>query len=125
VPALTVQFLAFCLVGVVGALAHYGTLILLVEALRLDPVAASAFGFVAGGLTNYALNRRYTFRATTAHVRAMPRFFAVAGAGLGLNIALMALLVKVMGLHYLPSQIATTAMLTLWHFGANRFWTFR
>ena len=119
------QFLNFALVGVFGAVAHYGTLIALTEGLRVDPVLASACGFVAGGLTNYALNYRFTFRSEKAHAAALPQFFAVALVGLVLNTALMALLVNGLAVHYLPAQIATTILLTLWHFGANRFWTFR
>ena len=119
------QFAAFQVVGLFGFAAHYGTLIGLAEGLRADPVLASALGFVAGGLTNYVLNYRFTFGSSKSHVRAMPQFFAVALVGLVLNTTLMALFVKGLEAHYLLSQLVTTALLTLWHFGANRLWTFR
>jgi putative flippase GtrA len=125
VRALATQFTSFALVGVFGAIAHYGTLIALAEGAGADPVLASACGFVAGGLTNYVLNYRFTFRSGKQHSRALPQFFAVALVGLAFNTGLMALFVNVAGVHYLPAQIGTTGLLTLWHFGANRFWTFR
>ena len=123
--ALGAQFAAFLLVGLFGFAAHYGTLILLAEGAGLDPVLASATGFVAGGLTNYVLNYRFTFRSGKRHTKALPQFFLVALVGLGFNTLLMMLLVRGLDLHYVVSQLATTAVLTLWHFGANRFWTFR
>ena len=119
------QFAAFLVVGLFGFAAHYGTLILLAEGARLDPVLASATGFVAGGLTNYIMNYRFTFRSDKRHVQALPQFALVALVGLVLNTLFMTVLVKGLGAHYVASQIATTALLTLWHFGANRIWTFR
>ena len=122
---LSSQFAVFVLVGVFGFVAHYGTLIGLTEGTGMDPVLASGLGFVAGGLTNYVLNYRFTFRSTKRHRQALPQFFLIALVGLGLNTALMALLVKGLASNYVAAQIATTALLTLWHFGANRLWTFR
>ena len=119
------QFAAFLIVGLFGFAAHYGTLIGLTEGLAVDAVLASATGFVAGGFTNYALNYRFTFRSRKRHAQALPQFFLIALVGLGLNTALMTLFVKVLGTHYILGQIVTTALLTLWHFGANRLWTFR
>ena len=123
--SLTGQFGAFLFVGLFAFVAHYATLIVLAELLRTDTVLASAIGFVAGGITSYGLNYRFTFRSTKRHAAALPQFFLVALVGLALNTALMALLVKLLGLHYAVGQLITTGVLTLWHFGANRLWTFR
>ena len=123
--ALIRQFGVFVLVGVVAAVGHYGALIILASGLGADPVLASAIGFVLGGLISYALNYHVTFRADRHHAVAMPMFFTVAGIGFVLNGAAMALLTKAIGLHYLPAQVLTTGLLMIWHFAANRLWTFR
>lgn len=121
---LATQFLTFAAVGVMGFIAHYGTLVALVEGFGVHPVLGSALGFTAGGLVNYAMNYRFTFRSQRRHVEAMPRFFTIAGLGLVLNTALMALLVEHLAVPYLPAQVLVTGLLLLWHFGANRLWTF-
>jgi putative flippase GtrA len=123
--ALIRQFSVFVLVGVVAAVGHYGALILLASGLGADPVLASAIGFVVGGLISYALNYHVTFRADRHHAVALPMFFAVAGVGFLLNGAAMAFLTKAATLHYLPAQVLTTGLLLVWHFAANRLWTFR
>lgn len=119
------EFGLFVVVGLVAAVGHYGTLVALAGGLRADPVLASALGFLVGGLISYVLNYHLTFRATRNHAAAVPMFFAVAGVGFLLNGAAMTLLTKLVGLHYLAAQVLTTALLLLWHFAANRLWTFR
>lgn len=123
--ALVRQFAGFAAVGSIGLVAHYLVLTGLVELLAVHPVAASAAGFVVGGLVNYGVNRRLVFRSDRAHGAAGPRFLAVAASGLGLNAALMALLVDGFGVYYLAAQIVVTAGLTAWHFALNKYWTFR
>ena len=66
-----------------------------------------------------------TFRATRHHAVALPMFCAVAGIGFLLNIGAMALLTKRLGVYFLYAQVVTTGLLLLWHFAANRLWTFR
>lgn len=122
---LTSQFVLFSGVGVIAAVAHYGTLICLVELVALRAVAASALGFTAGALVNYSLNYRITFRSDKAHREAMAKFFTVALVGLGLNTAIMALATEVLALHYLLSQVLATGMVLVWNFTGNRLWTFR
>src|SRR3546814_10141867 len=110
----------FLVAGLTAAVVQYGSLILFAELGRIDPVAASFLAFVAGGVASYLLNHRFTFHAASRHVAAAPRFFLVAVLGLCLNTLLMALLVKVLALHYLPSQLFTTGVLMVWNFAAYR-----
>lgn len=119
------EFGLFVVVGLIAAVGHYGTLIALAGGFSADPVLASALGFVVGGLISYVLNYHLTFRATRHHAVALPMFFAVAGIGFLLNGVAMTVFTKFAGLHYLAAQVLTTGLLLLWHFGANRLWTFR
>ncbi len=119
------QFLAFALVGAAAAVGHYGTLVLLVELLRVGAVTASLAGFVVGGLISYPLNRSLVFRSRRAHGAAAPSFFAIAAVAFALDGVLMAFLVDRLGLHYLAAQVLTTLALLTWTFTANRLWTFR
>ena len=119
------QFLRFTGVGFVSAIGHYGLLITLVQGPGVEPVRASAAGALLGAWINYTLNYRYTFRSNESHRKSAIRFAIVASVGLLLNVVFMWLGVAVMHAHYLLSQVITTALVVLWSFTANRFWTFR
>lgn len=122
--ALAGQFTAYLGVGLVAMVAHYGTLIALVEVGRLDAVAASVIGYACGGVVSYTLNRRHTFASDRPHAQAVWRFALVAGLGLVLTGLLMALLTRGLGLPYLAAQVLTTGIVLFWNFSGNRIWTF-
>lgn len=119
------QFLAFSGAGVIGTLCHYAALVALVQAGIAGPVAATTAGFVIGALVNYALNCRYTFTGMKPHREALPRFLLVAAAGAAFNAMLMHAGVAYTGAHYLAVQLFATAMVLVWNFLANRYWTFQ
>jgi len=119
------QFVRFTGVGFVSAIGHYGLLIALVQGLDVEPVRASVAGALLGAWINYSLNYRYTFRSSKLHRESVTKFAVVATVGLLLNTAFMWLGVDVLRAHYLLSQVVTTALVLLWSFGANRYWTFR
>jgi putative flippase GtrA len=118
------QFLSFAGVGAIGTAAHYAVLILLVEAVDLNVPVSSTCGFVVGAIVNYYCNYRFTFMSTRQHREAVPRFAAVAAAGAVMNSALMYGATRLLEIHYLYSQIAVTALVLLFNFTANRYWTF-
>ncbi|CAO3437149.1 GtrA family protein [Azospirillum doebereinerae] len=118
------QFLLFALVGGAAAVVHYGTLIALAEGLAVTPVAASAAGFLAGGVVSYALNYSHVFHSERSHAPTAARFVAVATVGLTLNSAILWALIHGAALHYLLAQVIATGLVTAWSFAANRYWTF-
>jgi putative flippase GtrA len=119
------QFMVFTGVGAVGTLAHYLTLIALVQMIRFDAVLASSAGYIVGAFVNYTLNYYVTFQSTKSHYEAAVKFFTVAGIGFILNGAMMHWLFNGVGLHYLIAQISATATVLIWNFFGNRLWTFR
>lgn len=119
-----VQFKAFFIVGILAAIVHYSLLIALVEAVGWPPVAAALAGYVGGGAVSYGLNRRHTFASNRPHAEAGWRFALVAGIGFGLTWTAMHLLIDLAGIPYLFAQFGTTALVMVWSFAANKFWTF-
>jgi putative flippase GtrA len=117
------RFLRYAGAGAVGTAAQYVLLVVLVQAHALGAVAASTVGAIAGALVNYALNHRFTFASDRAHAQALPRFAAVAAAGIVLNALVIAALVAV-GAHYLVAQVAATGAVLVAGYLANRAWTF-
>lgn len=118
------QFIRFASVGVIGTLSHYTTLVILVEAVTLGPVPASAIGFVVGAFVNYYLNRVYTFQSSIPHINGLPKFLAVAVAGAILNVSIMTLAITYFSIHYLVVQVIATGVVLAWNFLGNRLWTF-
>lgn len=121
---LHIQFLQFSGVGAVGTLVHYSILIALVHGLAFGAIEASSAGFMAGALTNYLLNYRYTFTSNKRHQEAMTKFFVVALLGLFFNGLIMSFCTHSLQLHYLVSQVIATGLVLLWNFTANHKWTF-
>ena len=118
------QFSRFTGVGFVSAIGHYGLLIGLVQGFGVAAVPASAAGALLGAIINYAMNYRFTFRSSKRHKEAIIKFAVVAVVGLILNTFFMWIGVKLIGAHYLLSQLVTTVLVLIWSFFGNRHWTF-
>ncbi len=111
--------------GTLSAVGHYGLLITLVQVFSIAPVPASAAGSLLGAVINYSLNYKYTFRSTARHSVAISKFSMIALTGLILNSALMWIGVELLDMHYLLAQIITTALILVWSYCGNRYWTFQ
>jgi putative flippase GtrA len=122
--ALGPQFLRYAAVGIAAAVAHFGTLFMLVQSQLTGDVIGTLAGFIAGGIVSYILNRRFTFASDRAHHAAMPRFVAIAFGGFVLTGVLMWILSDKLGLHYMLAQPLITGVVMIWTFMGNRFWTF-
>ncbi len=123
-PQLFRQLSSFAGVGLIATGVHYCLLIGLVEFAHLAAPLAALVGSVAGAIASYALNRRHTFRSDLPHARAGARFALVALGAAALTYVFMSVFVNAAGAPYLPAQIVTTAIVTLYTFAAHRLWTF-
>jgi putative flippase GtrA len=99
-------------------------LVALVQFAQAGAVAASTAGAIVGAGINYFLNHRFTFASGQSHRRALPRFAAVAAAGVVLNALVLAAVLALAGPHYLVAQVIATLAVLLAGYLANRTWTF-
>ena len=118
------QFVLFGTMGAIGTGGHYLVLIVLVEALDVDPVVATTAGFVVGAVINYLLNYHITFNSSKSHLGAVTKFGVVAFVGAVLNAGIMRFAHGVLGVHYLVAQVAATAIVLVLNFVLNKVWTF-
>ena len=118
------QFLVFAAIGAIGTSGHYAVLILLVQALRVEPVLATTLGFVVGALINYLLNYRITFKSNKKHREALIKFLAVAGIGAAVNAMLMSAGMHLFDVNYMVIQLLATCIVLVFNFMANKYWTF-
>ena len=118
------QFVFFAAVGAIGTLVHFVILTCLVQLHLAGPVVATSFGAVAGAVTNYLLNYRFTFTSRQQHRETLPKFMILAAVGFVINGAIVHAAIEVARLHYLVAQVCATIVVLIWGYVGNRLWTF-
>lgn len=119
------QFLKFGLVGVSNTLLTFVVFTILVKALGVWYVAASAIGFVVGACNGFLLNRTWTFKGHSGGSSAALRWAVVQGCGLAADLGLIYLFVTGAGMPKLLGQALAIALVVGATFFVNRTWTFR
>lgn len=114
----------YALVGLLATAIHYLALVMLVELANADASVSAGIGALCGALTAYVGNRRYTFAADAPHRRALPRFLAVAAAGVATSAAFVAMGTRWLNLPYLAPQAAATLVVLVGGYSLNRRWSF-
>jgi putative flippase GtrA len=128
-----IQFVKFCFVGGSGVIVNLAVFNVTLLAWHTGgggtPRAAiylgNALGFVVSVLTNYYLNRRWTFRSTGAVSRELPRFFAVSVIAYVVNLGILTFCLSVLHLGANPSQIVAIACVMPINFILNKLWSFK
>jgi putative flippase GtrA len=149
------QFVRFCLVGGSGVIVNLVvfTLVLLVWQLAAGHIhsvgdlvssahglvvkknthglpaaaayVANAAGFIVSVMTNYYLNRRWTFRSTKDVAGELPKFFTVSVIAYGGQLAIFWLLREQAQLAPIPSQLFAIVFVMPINFIANKLWSFK
>ncbi|WP_027088301.1 GtrA family protein [Cohnella panacarvi] len=125
--ALRSPFVKYAVVGALGTLLHFASLIFLVEAAELPAVLSSAIGFLLVVVVSYYLNRHWTFSKSAASPApgSFARYAVVSTSGLVLNTAIMYAIVDAIGWPYLLGQAAVTVIVPVSNYYFNRTWTFK
>ena len=128
-----IQFIKFCFVGGSGVIVNLAvfnlTLFTWHAATGETPTAAkylgNALGFAISVLTNYYLNRRWTFRSSSAVASELPKFFTVSVIAYLINLGIFTLCLSVLHLAANASQVIAIACVLPINFGLNKLWSFR
>jgi putative flippase GtrA len=126
-----IRWLKFNAVGALGFVVQLAVLSLLVSGFRVNYLLATALAVEIAVLHNFVWHELYTWRDRTmgAHGGAagrLLRFNLTTGAlSIAGNLLVMRLLVGKLGLHYLPANVATIAVLSLANFAASHWLVFR
>jgi dolichol-phosphate mannosyltransferase len=118
------QLLKFGLVGGSGYLINLGVFAVLAGGLGVHHAIAAVGAFAVAVTNNFVWNRCWTFGPGEgpAHFQAA-RFFAVSLASLGLNLAVLELLVS-NDVGELAAQAIAVAVAMPFNFLGNKLWTF-
>lgn len=124
-PGNWIELLKFAAVGGSGYVVNLAVFAVLVEALGVHHILGAIGAFIVAVTNNFLWNRHWTFDAAGGHAGSQAwRFLTVSIVGLGLNLAILALLVDVAGLQELASQAIAVAIVLPVNFLGNRLWTF-
>ena len=123
-PASWIQLAKFGLVGGSGYLINL-TVFAVLAGLGVHHVLAAIGAFCVAVTNNFVLNRYWTFGPGEgpAHFQAA-RFFTVSLASLGLNIAVLELLISNHLTGELTAQAIAVAVAMPFNFLGNKLWTF-
>lgn len=127
------QFVKFALVGGSGTLVNLAVFSLIiylyVKAAGERPLvveqAASGVAFCVAVVSNFTLNRRWTFRHSGPIIARFGRFFLVSCMGLALNVFFYTALHEWAGLGEHLSELLAIACVLPLNFLGSKFWAFR
>jgi dolichol-phosphate mannosyltransferase len=123
------QFVKFAIVGLSGLIVN---LIVFTLLQRVVPnhaggaefTAIYSVAFLSGGVSNYFLNRAWTFRSTGHVAREGLSFMIVSVAALVVGLLVSAAIAPELGRGHKTWFISTIAGIVV-NFFANKYWTFR
>jgi putative flippase GtrA len=133
VPLGVLQFVKFGLVGGSGTLVNlavFSVVIYLLDRGRSHPptfhvYVANAAAFCVAVVTNFLLNRRWTFHHTGRVIPHFSRFLLVSLVGYGLNFLAITLIYHVAGVEEHVSQFLAILIVTPFNFIGSKWWAFR
>lgn len=119
------QLIRFCVVGASGYLVNLAVFSTLVYGVDAHHALAAIGAFCVAWTSNFAFNKFWTFRqhGLTA-LQQGARYLAVSLVALGLNLALLEMLVRAGTPEVLGQAIAIAAVMPV-NFLLNRRWSFR
>ncbi|BDE06323.1 hypothetical protein WPS_15990 [Vulcanimicrobium alpinum] len=122
------QFVKFGIVGASGFIVNLAIFTVLQGAFNKHGTgpyfAIYSASFLAGGVSNYFLNRSWTFRSTGHAGKEGAQFLSVSVLALLVGLALSAVIAPYLGHGHKTWFVATCAGIVV-NFFVNKYWTFR
>jgi len=123
------QFVKFGIVGTSGFAVNLVVFTVLQHFTPYEERAARymwlfSVAFLSGGVSNYFLNRIWTFRATGHVAKQGAQFLTVSAIALGVGLAVSALITPWFGAGHRTWFLATLSGIVV-NFFINKYWTFR
>jgi putative flippase GtrA len=126
-PFRFISFLKFGITGSSGLLIDFSLTWIFKDELHLNKFVANSIGFSAAVISNYFINRYWTFseRDRVDVGRQLPTFILVSLFGLVLNSCFIYILNELLLLNFYLSKAIAVVLVFFWNFTANYFFVFK
>ncbi|MBI2859325.1 MAG: GtrA family protein [Chloroflexi bacterium] len=114
----------FLIVGGSGTVVNLGLTFLLKEQGGLDPVVANGIAFVMSVINNYAWNTLWTF-GQRGSVIGLGKYLAVSSLTLSLDLLIVYVLTKRVGVWYLAAAAVGIAAAVTINYAFSKAWVWR
>jgi len=119
------QFVKFGIVGASGMIVNFVVAHALLQTTRLSWFADFSTGFMLGGVSNYLLNRIWTFGSRRNPFVEGVQFLAVSAVALIAGNAVIAIAQRAAFHHFTVTWFLATLSGIFINFFLNKYWTFR
>ena len=119
------QFFKFGVVGFIGLCLDFSITYVLKEKLLWNKFIANAVGFSVAVISNYALNRVWTFESNDPRImRQLVLFIVISLVGLGINTLTIYILHQRKEINFYVSKFIAVIVVFCWNFFINATVTF-
>lgn len=116
----------FVFAGATATATHFFILFALTDIFHLWYIISTTFGYIGGFFVSFTLQKFWTFRDRSRRWRRqMFLYFLVSLTGLGINTAMMYILVDYFGLWYILAQLITVSFIAVGNFIVYRLIIFK
>jgi len=120
------KFIRYALVGFIGVAIDFSITYVFKEYAKVSKYLANSLGFSTAVISNYLLNRYWTFGVGEEDVFIQfGTFLLVSIMGLFINNFIIFVLNEKTKLNFYISKIAAIMVVVLWNFFVNYYYTFR
>lgn len=119
------QMLRYGIVGASGAVVDLSTLYILTDLVGWYYLVSATLAFIFSALLNFYLNRVWTFKVLADPKKQLVIFAFVSISGLLLNNGILYALVEWLGIYYMYAKVVAIALVTIWNFFWNKYFTFK
>ncbi|NEU07513.1 GtrA family protein [Flavihumibacter sp. R14] len=119
------KFIKFGVVGFSGIFVDFGVTYLCKEKLNVHKYLANSLGFIVATISNYLLNRYWTFNTgQSAQFVQFGKFLGIAIVGLAINNLLIYLFNDRLKINFYVSKAFAIVIVSIWNFLGNYLYTF-
>jgi putative flippase GtrA len=120
------KLIRYAIVGFTGIGIDFSITYLFKEYIKVSKYIANSLGFCTAVMTNYLLNRYWTFKAENADIFIQfGTFLGVCLIGLAINNIIIYILNEKLKLNFYISKVIAIIVVVFWNFFVNYYYTFR
>jgi putative flippase GtrA len=120
-----VSFIKFGVTGLSGMALDFSITWFFKDVLEINKFLANAIGFTVAVISNYFLNRFWTFHSKARVARQFAGFTTVSVIGLLLNSLIVYVFNHLLLLNFYLSKVIAVGLVFIWNFSVNYLYVFK